>query len=156
MRDIFTADTNKLLESFYRSVHYLNELEDRQTSLEYFETMIRYLMGSVKKLTKHDMENIIREVEQLFLEGSDLAMTLADVLREEGLQQGIQQGMQQGMEKGKSEALAQIARQLLFKKFGKLPEDIQTAILNADSSALEMLLLDIFTIEEIDEVRKYL
>lgn len=140
LRDIFTADTEKLLESFFRSVHYLNELEDRQTGIEYFETMIRYLLNGAKQLTKHDMENMIHKVETTFPEGSDMAMTLADILREEG----------------KAEALAETAAQLLFTKFGKVPQDIQERIKNADSAALQRMLSDIFTIEDIEETRKYL
>lgn len=50
--------------------------------------MIRYLMGAVKQLSKDDMKHILQEVEKQFPEGSDLTMTLADSLREEGLQQG--------------------------------------------------------------------
>lgn len=152
LRDVYQPDIQQLLTSFYRSVYYLNELEDRQTGIEYFETMIRYLMGAVKQLSKDDMKNILDEVEKQFPEGSDLTMTLADSLREEGMQQGLKQGLQQG----KSETMVQIAQQLLFRKFGKLPEDIQQNILHADSLALQMLVGDIFTIENMDDVRKYL
>lgn len=160
MRDIFTTDTTKLLQSFYRSVHYLNELEDRQTGIEYFETMIRYLLGSAKQLTKRDMENMMREVEKAFPEGSDLTMTLADILREEGLQQGVQQGLQQGLQQGfqqgKTEAMSQIANQQLFRKFGNIPSDIKESIATADSATLQLLLTDIFSLESVEQIRKYL
>lgn len=33
--DIFTKDDHKLQEYILRSIHYLNELEDRQTGTEY-------------------------------------------------------------------------------------------------------------------------
>lgn len=52
--------------------------------------------------------------------------------------------------------MAQVVQQLLFRKFGKLPEDIQQSILHVDSVVLQILVGDIFTIESLDDVRKYL
>jgi predicted transposase/invertase (TIGR01784 family) len=152
LRDIFTADTDKLLQSFYRSVHYLNELEDRQTGIEYFETMIRYLLSSAKQLTERDMDEMIRKIEKTFLEGSELAMTLADILREEGRKEGREEGRK---ERG-TEILAETALQMLIERFGKVPQDIKEAIAKTDSAALKLLLVNSFKFDEIDEAWKYI
>ncbi|GKV67198.1 hypothetical protein NCCP2331_33510 [Sporosarcina sp. NCCP-2331] len=93
LRDIFTLDNEKILQSFYRSVNYLNELEDRQTGIEYFETMIRYIASAAKSLTKKDVEELLKEVETTYQEGSEIAMTLADMWREEGMEKGLEIGM---------------------------------------------------------------
>lgn len=139
-------------KNFYRSVHYLNELEDRQTGIEYFETMIRYLLSSAKQLTKQDMENMIRKIERTFLEGSELAMTLADILREEGRKEG----REEGREEGGSKALSETALQMLIERFGKVPQDIKEGIAKGDSAALKLLLVNSFKFQEIDEARKYI
>lgn len=156
LRDIFTADTDKLLESFYRSVHYLNELEDRQTGIEYFETMIRYLLSSAKQLTKRDMENMIRKIETTFLEGSELAVTLADILREEGREEGLEEGWRKGQVKGSTDALSEAATQLLIEKFGNVPQDIEEGIAKSNSPALKLLIVNILKFQKIDDVRRYI
>lgn len=43
-RDIFLKEKDKLLASILRSIHYLNELKDKQKGMEYYETMTRYIL----------------------------------------------------------------------------------------------------------------
>lgn len=152
LRDIFSPDTEKLLESFFRSVAYLNELEDRQTGVEYFETMIRYILGSSTRLTKKDMEKMIQRIETVFPEGSDMSMTLADILREEG----IEIGMEKGMEIGGERALADMATRILVGKFKRVPADVKAAIQKLDTPTLQELIMKIITFEKLDEIREYL
>lgn len=156
LRDIFSSDTDELLESFFRSVEYLNELEDRQTGVEYFETMIRYILGSSTRLTKKDMEKIIQRVENVFPEGGDMSMTLADILREEGIEIGMEKGMEKGLEIGGERALADMATRILVGKFKKVPMDIKAAIQKLDAPTLQELIMKIITFEELDEIREYL
>lgn len=152
LRDIFSPDTEKLLESFFRSVAYLNELEDRQTGVEYFETMIRYILGSSTRLTKKDMEKMIQRIETVFPEGSDMSMTLADILREEGIEIGLEKGMEIGGER----ALADMATRILVGKFKRVPADIKAAIQKLDTPTLQELIMKIITFEKLDEIREYL
>lgn len=95
---------------------------------------------------------IVQELENNFPEGSELAMTLADQWREEGLQKGIEKGKQIG----KKEALAEVAANQLTERFGKLPVDIKDAIMRADSIALGLLLSNIFRYESVEDVWKYI
>ena len=130
----------------------MNELEDKQTGLEYFETMMRYIFSAAKDLTKEDVEKIIKQFETTYPEGSGIAMTLADMWRDEG----VQQGMQQGIEIGGAKALTKTAIQLLTEKFGKLPRSLREDISRLDTISLELLLINIFKYENIDDVRKYI
>lgn len=66
-------------------------------------------------------------IETTFIEGSELAVTLADLLREEGWRQGI--------EKGSTDALPETALQMLIERFGKVPLDIKEGIGKTDSAA---------------------
>ena len=151
LRDIFSAEPEKLLESFYRSVEYLNELEDRQTGIEYFETMIRYLLGAKSKLTKKDMKEMIERIGNIFPEGSELSMTLADILREEGMEKGVEKGMQK--------SLVEMANQGLIAKFKKVPTDISKGIEDLSIPVLKAIVLKIMSddgFKSLDEIREYL
>jgi flagellar biosynthesis/type III secretory pathway protein FliH len=108
------------------------------------------------------MEQIVRQIETTFPEGSEVAMTLADILREEGMQEGLEKGLQkgrqEGLEKGRQEgvqALSNIALQQLTEKFGTLPEDLKENIRETDLATLETILQNIFKYQSIDEVKKF-
>lgn len=103
LRDIFMPDTKKFLDSFVQAMSYLHELEDKQTGIEYFETMIRYIMNGNPNLRKRDGKEILQEIEENYPKGSEFAMTLADIWREEGKEKGLKEGLKEGLEKGLKE-----------------------------------------------------
>ncbi len=152
LRDIHSGESTKLRQSILRAVYYLEELDNKESGIGYFETIMRYVLSAGRALTKRDITMIVREVENNFPEGSELAMTLADQWREEGIQKGIEKGKQIG----KEEALAEVAANQLTERFGKLPLDIKEAIMEADSIALGLLLSNIFRYESVEDVWKYI
>ncbi|WP_438315192.1 Rpn family recombination-promoting nuclease/putative transposase [Sporosarcina sp. FA9] len=164
LRDIFTKDGDKLQESILRSIHYLNELEDRQTGTEYLETIIRYVLSAGKSLTKHNVKKMITQIETNYPEGSEVTMTMAETWMEEGMEKGLKKGMEEGMEKGilkgreegGASALSETAIQLLTEKFGKIPQDMKDGISKTDTAILKLLLVNSFKFQEIDEARKYI
>lgn len=93
-RDVQKAENvEELLDTIAKAIHYLRELEDRQTGMEYFKTVIRYIFSAAKNLTRNDMNKIVKKIENTYPEGSELVMTLADILREEGKQEGKKEGI---------------------------------------------------------------
>lgn len=64
----------------------------------------------------------------------------------------FEEGKEEGIMKGKSELLVK----LLTKKFKGLPKDIIEAIEKLPDATLEVIAMDIFTIESIDELREYI
>ncbi|WP_052480428.1 Rpn family recombination-promoting nuclease/putative transposase [Caldibacillus thermoamylovorans] len=151
LRDVATKSTEEFLRSFYEASHALLEIEDKQKGIEFFEITLRYVFNAVRDLTKKDMEQIVRQIETTFPERSEVAMTLADILREEDMQEGLEKGRQEGA----SQALAKTALQLLTEKFGALPEDLKEDIKEADLATLETLLQNIFKYQSIDDVKKF-
>lgn len=101
-RDIFIKDNKGLQESILRAAESLRELEDRETGIGYFETFIRYILNAGQKLTKADVEEIIEKIEANYPEGSEVIMTLAERLREEGIAKGIEKVVQRAIIKGLS------------------------------------------------------
>ncbi|MGG3688297.1 Rpn family recombination-promoting nuclease/putative transposase [Caldifermentibacillus hisashii] len=146
LRDIFTKDIDELIHSILKCIHYLLELEDKQTGIEFLETMIRYVFSAANNLTKRDMEVIIKEIETTFPKGSEITMTLADIFREEGIQKGI--------EIGEANALAKTAIKQLTAKFGCLPEEMKEDIKKLDVITLELILSNIFNYNHLDDVKK--
>ncbi|WP_301107162.1 hypothetical protein [Sporosarcina sp.] len=133
----------------------MNELEDRQTGIEYFEMMIRCILSTAKILTERDVKELLKEVETNFQEGSGIAMTLADMWREEGMEKGLEKGLEKGMRT----SLIEMIDQGLIAKFKKVPRDISAGIQELDIPVLKAIMLKIMSDEgfkSVEEVREYL
>jgi len=164
LRDIFTKDIDELINSILKCIHYLQELEDKQTGIEFLETMIRYVFSAAKYLTKKDMNKIRREIEITFPEGSEVTMTLADILREEGMKKGWEEGWEEGLEKGiekgielgQAKALSKTALQQLTAKFGVLPKELTEEISKLDVISLELILSNMFNYTSLADVKKFI
>jgi len=164
LRDIFTKEGDKLQESILHSIHYLNELEDRQTGTEYLETIMRYVFSAGRSLTKRNVKQMITQIERNYPEGSEMTMTMAEIWMEEGMEKGLKKGLEKGMEKGMEKglkeggaaALSETAIQLLTEKFGKVPRDIKDDIMNSDTATLKIVLFNILRYESVEDVRKYI
>ena len=61
-------------------------------------------------------------------------------------------GLQEGMAKAKSEMLIK----QLIKKFNKLPDDYKLKIKRTSNDTLDVLLTEIFDMESINDLDKYL
>ncbi|NLZ54395.1 MAG: Rpn family recombination-promoting nuclease/putative transposase [Thermoanaerobacteraceae bacterium] len=156
LRDIFTKDSKELPESVLRAAYYLQELEDKQTGIEYLEILIRYIFSARADLTKKDMNKIIDKIENTYPEGSEVVMTLAEQLRAEGIEKGRAEGIEKGRVEGRAEALVETAIKLLTKKFGSLPEEFKTRISKLDTATLELVIDNIFEYQSLKDVKKYI
>ena len=103
LRDIQGKDIKGIFEVLFRAAEYLQELEDKHTGIEYFETLMRYIFNARADLTRADfnsVNSVVKKIETTYPEGSEVVMTLAEIFREEGKEEGILKGMEKGMEKG--------------------------------------------------------
>ncbi|MDD2511324.1 MAG: transposase, partial [Syntrophomonas sp.] len=121
-----------MLGSVSRAVSYLLELDDKQTGIEYFETLMRYIFSARTDLTRADFNRVVKKIETTYPEGSEAVMTLAEIFREEG--------REEGMETGEAKALARTAIKLLTKKFGLLPEEFKAGISKLDPPTLDVII----------------
>ena len=90
------------------------------------------------------MEDMISKIETMFLVGSELVMTLADMLRGERWR------------RGDTEALSESAIQLVIEPFGRVPLDMKEVIAETDSATVKLMLVNSFKFHEIDDARKYI
>ena len=151
-RDLKSEDAQKRNNAIFRSIYYLNELENQQTAVGYLETVLRYIFTVAKDFTKREMEQIKREIETTHPKGSEVVMTLAEILRQEGLEMGLEKGL----EIGGAKALSETAVLILTEKFGSLPKEMKEAIYQADLDSLKVLVMNSYKFEKIEEVRRYI
>jgi len=59
-----------------------------------------WVFSTAKNITREDMNKIARNLENNYPEGSDLVMTIADILRKEGLEEGKRAGKRKEKKKG--------------------------------------------------------
>lgn len=152
MRDMPREDIVEILEFVLRAAIHLLELEDKQTGMEYLETLVRYLLSVRADLTKDHFNELVKKIETVYPEGSEKIMTLAELFREEGMERG----MELGLEKGEAKALARTAIKFLVKKFGSLPEDLKQGIAKLDVPTLEVIIDSVSEYKDLDEVKRYL
>ena len=164
MRYIYTEDIDDMIESILKALLYLSEIEDKQKGIEYFETFMKYIFSAKPNLTVNNFDEIVKKMEGIYIEGSEIAMTLRELFVKEGLEQGIEKGIEKGIEQGIEKGIEQgeyrkslnHARKLLTKKFGKLPEVYIKKLNNADTEILDLIVEDILALQALEDIDKYL
>ena len=120
---------------------------------------MRYVFNAGPQLTKNELEKMMNQIEINYPKGSEMTMTLAEVLRKEGYEDGIEQGreegIEKGIEKGETKALVKTVMKLLTKKFGVLPADYREKIGQLDVITLEMIIDEIWDCDNLVTIEKY-
>ncbi|MCK5541317.1 MAG: Rpn family recombination-promoting nuclease/putative transposase [Desulfobacterales bacterium] len=100
-------------------------LFDKKTDLQFFETLILYILSNVENITT---EQLVSKVKDTLPKGKgDIIMTLAEQLRNEGHQKGHQRGLEQGLGQGLEQGLGQGLEFAIDMKYGNTP-DAKSAI----------------------------
>jgi predicted transposase/invertase (TIGR01784 family) len=152
MRDIQRKGIGAIGEIILEAVALLQELEDKETGLEYFEILMRYVFSTRPDLTKDDLYELVKKIETTYPEGSEKVMTLAQAFIEEGMERGIEVGL----EKGETKALARTVIKFLVRRFDSVPEDLKQGISKLDAPTLDVILDRVLDFENLEEVKKYI
>lgn len=125
----------------------LRDLSEKRTGLEYIETILKYISNAAPEgnISYNDLKIAVEEA--LPDKGGEIMPTIADSLREQGIQQGIQQGM---LQKARESVI-----DILELRFEIVPRSI-LKILNeiSDPSILKSLLRKAVTVKSLDEFRQ--
>lgn len=121
------------------------------------KTLLRAEIFAGLAFEKGTVERIFREAEDML----DLTQSTGyQRIIEKGIQQGIEQGrkegIQRGIQQGKKEALLAVTLNLLRRKFKELPEEYMARIQGQDIPILERIANDIFEIEKLEDLGRYL
>ncbi len=97
MRSIDSPDINELL--FEKYFPFIKEVLKQKRGIEYIEDMLYYLSYKSKYLDREKIvEQLSRDPETKNVR--EVAMTLAEQWKQEGISIGIEKGIEKGMEKG--------------------------------------------------------
>jgi hypothetical protein len=127
----YASDPN-LLEKLPDILSLMNSLIAKNTGLEYFETVLRYLFGIVDNISAQTIKDIAEKAIS-DNRGGELVMTLAEQLYKEGEIQGIAIGKEKGIAIGeeKGVAIGEIRGLRDAIELGialKFPEDLNTVM----------------------------
>ena len=73
----------------------LRELVEKKTGMQYIEAVLRYIFHTVEGMGVEELKPIVEQ--NLSSEKGEWIMTLAEKIKDEGIQQGIQQGLLEGI-----------------------------------------------------------
>ena len=139
IQNIFKDDFEKELEEIFSL---FRELNNTDTVLEYFETAMRYIIN-VREIS---IQNLKNKVNKTIPERSGDLMSLGEKLRKEGKKEGKLENLRET-----------ISIQLINKlNLNKLPDNINKKINSASIEKLEKIRDNIFEIDSLDEIKKYL
>ncbi len=74
----------------------LKDLSEKETGLQYFESLIKYIFSNVEDITAEQFHTIVSKT--LSEDKGDVIMALADKLRNEGREKWLGQGLLEGLE----------------------------------------------------------
>lgn len=152
LRDIHSDDPEILKQMIYHAIDVIYTVDMKDVGLAYFETLIRYIFSASGAFSKHDIHDIVKSLEKAYPKGSDVVMTIDDILREEGLEQGLEQGLERGLKQGMAKALLK----MLTIKLGDIPEATIQHIYQLDEEKIESMIEHLDEIKTIDDLNNYL
>ncbi len=112
-----------------------------ETGTELFDALVIYILNVRHDLEIEDIYDMAKEVSK---ERSDKIMTLADKLRQEGMEKGMQIGMEYLLWKQ------------ILKKFPKTPESYYDKIKKLQSEKLDILGMELMDMKDMSELDRYL
>ena len=106
----------------------LKALSDKETGLEYLETILRYVSGASDRITEIELREAVIEI--FLKEGENVMPTIA----EKWVEQGIEQGEAHGRE-----AALKVLNQFLLHRFDPLPDRLAEELDQLDLEAIVQL-----------------
>ena len=95
LKHIFSDDLSDRLPQI---LSLLKSLSDKQSGLEYLETILKYLASGTDKVGAEELKKVVTEI--LEDQGENIMPTIAEQWIEQGIQQDIQQGKLQSVREG--------------------------------------------------------
>ena len=119
----------------------LSELRKKDTGMEYIETVVKYILNTAIEIS---LEELNKKAKNISSEGSEIIMTIAEKLVEEG------------REEGKKEELSRVALKLLDNKLEGLRDEHKEKLKSLDKKSLENIIDNIFEITNTQDLENYL
>ncbi len=137
------AFDNNLLEKLPGIMGLLKELSNKETGLEYCQTLFTYMfnLSGLQSVSLEKVRNTL--VDSLSHKQGDLIMTIAEQLRQEGRQAGWQEGKQEGWQEGMKKTAVNLKAMGMSCDFiqqatGLSPDEIQSLDTSEPSEGVSM------------------
>jgi predicted transposase/invertase (TIGR01784 family) len=141
----------KLVKEFDRITDYFTPVKNDLRTRDWIHSLVRYAM-SVGKI---GTELIVKAYSKVFDERE--AQKMAQTTAQELLLEGKTEGIAEGIAKGKAESGRNMVLTALRTKFGRIPKDVEKAVLAmSDPIALESLLAQAIQSDTMDEFAEVL
>ena len=142
------------LDKLAPALHLLGEVLRQPGGREALRSLLFYMSHVVRDVSEqrlaewiaphldaHDRETVMSEFK-----------SYADVLREEGHLVGLQEGREEGREEGRRKEAMDVLRRQLRRKFGSLPDEMESKIEGATLSDLHAWLDRVVDADRLDDV----
>ena len=147
----------------------LKELSDTLNNLDKDEILLfkawfkKILLARLPEEERENIERIIDENKEVNIMISNLEKTILQEMKErekrgieKGIKKGIKKGIEKGIEKGMERGIGVTVIKLLEKKFGNVPEEYVKKIDGANRQTLMDIVDNIFDIDKIEDLDKFL
>ena len=123
------------------------------------------LKGWIKNTTKSDeIYDMNKLVEDIFNENKkeeveimvSNASNIFGKLKSDGIKEGLKEGKKEGMKEGKKEGKAELLITQLKKRFNGLSDYYANNIRSLPEGVIDQIATDIFDLEKVEDIKKYL
>lgn len=122
------------------------------------------VVKNIDREYRYDIEAILYAFASKFLKGRDLERVKEEIkmtelgrsLIEEGIKKGRAEGRAEGKEEGREEGKSELLIKQLMKKFKKLPMEYRDKIKKLPEETIEVIGMEIFDLDSIEDLEKYL
>ena len=123
------------------------------------------LKGWIKNTTNsNEIYNMNKLVEDIFNENKkeeveimvSNASNIFGKLKSDGIKEGLKEGKKEGKIEGKIEGKAELLISQLKKRFNGLSDYYTNKIRSLPENVIDQIATDIFDLEDIDDIKKYL
>jgi predicted transposase/invertase (TIGR01784 family) len=142
-------DSARLLDSFDPWIPTMLALRRTRSGLDSLEVLITYMYQVIDPMKQEELRAKIRKCDA---RAQEVAMTIADYLRKEGLKEGHKRGRKRGRKEGLKEGRIATLRSLLTLKFQTVDPEYETRLRAATPEAIDRYLGRLFTAESLAEL----
>ena len=148
-------------EAMFRVAVTISELSRTEANERFFQVCTIYLFET---MGKENFEQLSELMETVSEERSEKMQTIADMLRQEGMEKGMEKGLEMGIIKGREEGLEkgmekgreELLWKLISKKFPKISQKYFEKLKTLTIEKLDSLGLELIDMKNEEELRKHL
>ena len=135
----------------------ISELSWTEANERFFQVCTIYLFDTMGREYFQQLSELMKTVSE---ERSEKMQTIADMLRQEGMEKGIlkgrEEGLEKGMEKGMEKGREELLWKLISKKFPKASKKYFEKLKSLTIEQLDSLGLELIDMKNEEELKKHL